>query len=155
MAVIEPMAAAVANSFLLLAQNDNISISNMKLQKLVYFAYSKYLSETETPLFNEQFEKWPFGPVLPSLYQRVKGFGKSPIIGFIENENGEYNMIDLEINSKISFAVLEVWEQYKNYSAKDLSDKTHEPDTAWSKVNDGERLNLMDIKNEYRYERAS
>lgn len=42
-------------------------IDEMKLQKLMYFAQRESLIRTDAPLFDDQFQGWRFGPVLPSL----------------------------------------------------------------------------------------
>ena len=51
----------------------------MKLQKLAYFAHGWNLAIRNTPLINESVEAWKFGPVIPSLYHDVKGYGMEPI----------------------------------------------------------------------------
>jgi len=50
-------------------------ISNMKLQKLVYYAQGLNLALHDRPLFAEPLESWTHGPVVPALfhtYQRYK-----------------------------------------------------------------------------------
>jgi uncharacterized phage-associated protein len=141
--------AAVANSFLVLAAEDNINdVSNMKLQKLVYFAYRDFLCDHGTPMFDEQFEKWTWGPVLPSLYQYFKKFGNNPIDEFIMSEDGTYKMIDMDRNVDYALPIFSTWEKYKLKPAMELSAITHQPTTAWSKAKSGEPLNKEDIKTE-------
>lgn len=43
-------------------------ISNLKLQKLLYFSWLEYYRRNGTPLFEEEFEAWKYGPVVPSVY---------------------------------------------------------------------------------------
>ena len=43
-------------------------ISNLKLQKLLYFAWLEYFKRTGRPLFDEEFQAWKYGPVVPSVY---------------------------------------------------------------------------------------
>ena len=61
-------------------QNIN-NVTEKKLQRLMYFAYAWYLvfynesaNEIENRLFDEYFESWIHGPVLPALYQDIKEF---------------------------------------------------------------------------------
>ena len=49
-------------------QNAGDTISNMKLQKLVYYAQGFALAITGKPLFQEDIEAWEHGPVAPALY---------------------------------------------------------------------------------------
>lgn len=56
------------------------SISNLQLQKILYFAHMIYMGRTGQPLIDdESFEAWTYGPVLPSAYRFVSGFGSRPI----------------------------------------------------------------------------
>jgi uncharacterized phage-associated protein len=77
-AVIEA-AQTVAEYFIHLANVTGSYISNMKLQKLVYYAQAWHLALKDKPLFPEDFEAWIHGPVLPSLYHNYKQFGWKPI----------------------------------------------------------------------------
>nr|DAM47976.1 MAG TPA: hypothetical protein [Caudoviricetes sp.] len=137
----------VANTFILLGFEENIKISPMKLQKLTYFLYKEYLQSTGLPLFSEPFEKWQYGPVLPSLYYEFNSFGANPITRFARNAKGQAEIIDLEFSNNLSNAVKKVWKIYKNYSAIELSALTHQKDTAWDKT-ENIKLSDEDIKNE-------
>lgn len=137
----------VANTFILLGLKENIEISPMKLQKLTYFLYKEYLQSTESQLFSEPFEKWKYGPVLPSLYYEFNSFGAAPITRFARNAKGQAEIIDLDCTNALSKAVKKVWRIYKHYSAIDLSSLTHQKDTAWDKA-ENIILSDEDIKNE-------
>lgn len=51
-------------------------VSAMKLQKLMYYSQAWHLVWEEEPLFEEDFQAWANGPVIPSLYQRHRGMFK-------------------------------------------------------------------------------
>ncbi|CCP88038.1 Panacea domain-containing protein [Candidatus Phytoplasma solani] len=55
------------------------AITNMKLQKLTYYTYAKYLVENNQPIFNEPIEAWLHGPVFPNLYNEFKRYTYKPI----------------------------------------------------------------------------
>ncbi|MBR6647500.1 MAG: DUF4065 domain-containing protein, partial [Clostridia bacterium] len=65
----------VANNFIARALNENVPLTPMKLQKLIYFLYKEYLKTTGERLFTESFEVWQYGPVIASVYDEFKGFG--------------------------------------------------------------------------------
>ncbi len=44
------------------------SISNLKLQKILYFVQANFLVSIGTPCFEEEIEAWDFGPVVPEVY---------------------------------------------------------------------------------------
>ena len=64
----------VANSALDKAFSEGYKITHMKLQKIIYLTHKKYLETTGKPLFNEFFEVWTWGLVLPSVYQAFKHY---------------------------------------------------------------------------------
>ena len=49
-------------------------ISNLKLQKLLYYAQAWHLAILDEPLFPERFEAWVHGPVIPELYRKYKDY---------------------------------------------------------------------------------
>lgn len=51
------------------------TISNLKLQKLLYYAQGLFLAKHGRPLFNEPVEAWTHGPVVPAVYHFFKNFG--------------------------------------------------------------------------------
>lgn len=69
----------VADYFLAISKASGEPITNLKLQKLVYYAQAWFLANKSTPLFKEHFEAWVHGPVIPQLYEQYKTFGSSPI----------------------------------------------------------------------------
>ncbi len=72
-------ARAICNLLLDVAESDGIAVSNLALQKLLYFAHARHLVETKQPLVTGYFEAWQFGPVHPAAYQAFKAAGESPI----------------------------------------------------------------------------
>ena len=62
--------------------NDTEYISDLKLQKLLYYAYGCYLALFGEKLFSEPILAWQHGPVVDEVYQEYKGFGASGINTF-------------------------------------------------------------------------
>lgn len=61
-----------------LAQSDpdaGDTMSNLKLQKLLYYAQGVTLALTEKPLFSDPLEAWLQGPVVPSVFRKYKEAG--------------------------------------------------------------------------------
>jgi len=69
----------VADLFLYWANRDGDLLSNLKLQKLIYYAQAWYLATHKKPLFTDDIEAWELGPVIPHLYKRFKKFKSKPI----------------------------------------------------------------------------
>lgn len=55
-------------------------LTNLKLQKLAYYAQAWWLAEKGEPLFSEDFQAWVHGPVLPSQYRRFRDFQWRPLL---------------------------------------------------------------------------
>ncbi len=79
---------AVCNTILKKSFIQGITVTPMKLQKLLYFVYRDYLQKYDRDLFSESFETWAYGPVLPSVYDEFKSFKASRITKFAKNADG-------------------------------------------------------------------
>ena len=69
----------VADMLIHLARERGIDITNLKLQKLLYYAQAWNLVFTGEPLFSGDIEAWVHGPVVPSVFRRFKAFGWNTI----------------------------------------------------------------------------
>lgn len=117
-----PTARDVANYFLsLIDPEEGEMISNLKMQKLVYYAQGFHLALTGKPLFQESIEAWRYGPVVPTLYRELKVNADGPIPPPPEEFNPD------EVFSPEQREILdEVFEVYGQFSAWKLRDLTHE-----------------------------
>ena len=55
------------------------TISNLKLQKMLYYQQGFHLAYFGTPLFDEDIVAWQYGPVVPSVYKEYKSFESNSI----------------------------------------------------------------------------
>ena len=55
------------------------AISNLLLQKILYYLQKEYLVKYGCPLFSEDMYAWQFGPVVPDIYFLFCGFGSTTI----------------------------------------------------------------------------
>lgn len=129
-----PPGLLVANSILNKSFLSDTRVSHLKLQKLIYFVYKKYLQDTGHPLFAEYFEVWTYGPVLRSVYNAFKHFGHGLISEYAYDTPSHSNRIFIVSKKDVSFqrALDWVWSVYGNVSANRLVELTHEKDSAWS-----------------------
>lgn len=81
---------------------NNFPISNLKLQKILYFIQAEFLVTKNEPCFDEDIEAWDFGPVVPIIYHKYKIFGSA---NFPYNINCKNNIIitneDIELINNI------------------------------------------------------
>lgn len=103
-----------------LEEEDESGISNLKLQKLLYYAKGFYQAIFEEPLFPEQFCAWTHGPVIPSLYHAYKDYGTRPIDQIDDGYDPTviFNADQLELLN-------EIWAVFGQYSTWKLRDMTH------------------------------
>lgn len=102
-------------------------ITNLKAQKLLYYAQGVLLARTGKPLFEDDFVAWQHGPVIPDLYRELKSFGSSQIK--LDDD------LDLDIFSDQQMDLLiSVYKTYGQFSAWKLRDMTHS-ESPWKDVN--------------------
>ena len=93
----------------------------LKLQKLLYFTQGISYCMNDAEFFEEEFEAWVHGPVIPSVYHQYKDYGYNPI-------NIIYEIGNIKENQK---NVLEyVKNTYGKYDGKYLEKLTHKQ-TPW------------------------
>jgi uncharacterized phage-associated protein len=78
-------ASEIADYFIYVANETGSYLSNLKLQKLLYYAQAWHLALYDVPLFEEDFEAWIHGPVIPSLYEQYQTFGWQPLLKEVQN----------------------------------------------------------------------
>lgn len=120
----------VANAFIRKARESGRNdVTPMKLLKLVYIAHGWSLGINNRPLFLEEVEAWKYGPVIPELYDAVKGYRNRPIDHELP-ESAFGNHIEADDQALID----QVWATYGQHDGIRLSSITHQPDTPWDKT---------------------
>lgn len=105
---------------------DNVPITNLQLQRILYFVQKDFLKRG-SPAFLDEIEAWRCGPVVSNVYFYFCGFGAMPISisrDAVPNLSIDKNIIDNIVNTKRS---LTPWEAVK---------EIHKTTGAWSKVYD-------------------
>lgn len=115
----------------------NLPISNLKLQKLLYFVQAEFLVTKNEPCFDEDIEAWDFGPVVPVVYREYKIFG-SANIPCIDYDNYETDTISTDDKEIIDGIV----DMVSPYSASQLVSITHQQDP-WRNVYSPRRNNVI------------
>ena len=121
---------SVARYILDKAQEQERSLTPMKLIKLVYMAHGWMLGLYGRPLIRENAEAWKYGPVIRELYREIREFRNSPIPpSSVFPPNGEEEFDDLE--KSVMDQTVDI---YGCYSAIRLSMMTHAKGTPWDIV---------------------
>jgi uncharacterized phage-associated protein len=72
-------AGRVADYFINFSHEVGDPISNLKLQKLLYYAQAWHLALYDSSLFPERIQAWVHGPAVPPVYRRFKEWAWKPI----------------------------------------------------------------------------
>lgn len=125
MATIKDFARYLIHSYEVYSRSQFDNNSELKLQKLMYLAQRESLALTGKPLFNEPFEGWRHGPVLPQLR-----------FFFFE----DYEPYSIDVKNKLTeterYVIDSVVYQYGKYEAWSLADLTHR-EKCWLKSREG------------------
>jgi uncharacterized phage-associated protein len=114
----------IANYFLLKAKVDGQELlSNLKVQKLVYYAQGLHLVVFNKPLFNDAIQAWRYGPVVPRLYHELKVNDKG---GIPPPDGYNSDKIDKETQEFLD----EIYQVFGQFSAIRLMQLTHS-DKCW------------------------
>ena len=94
------------------------TLSNLKLQKLLYYMQGFHLAFFDEPFFNESIEAWTYGPVVPVVFQEFKRYKKRSI-----NPDNYHDDLVLTDDEQQMFDM--VYSEYNRYSAVALMNMTH------------------------------
>lgn len=101
-------------------------ITNLKLQKLLYYAQGFHLALFGKPLFAEKIEAWQSGPVVPEIYRIYQEYGTNPLP---QPDNFNIEQCDRETQELLD----EVYQVYGQYTAPTLRRFT-EQETPWQQT---------------------
>lgn len=102
------------------------AMTNLRLQKMLYFAQGWSLTRLGKPLFEEPIEAWQYGPVVPACYGWYSGFGRN----FLTSDMPPREAFTTEEYELL----LDTWAELSKYSTSQLVTMTHEKGTPWDRV---------------------
>lgn len=104
--------------------DDGHPISNLQLQKILYFCQLESYRNTGEPLFSDDFEAWRYGPVVPSVYSLFSIFGGLSISHAVK-EGTPLAGVDKDI-------VQDVTRNLRGLPPWELVAKTHSDGSPWA-----------------------
>lgn len=125
----------VANLVLDEADRVGVKITNLSLQKLIYFAHGIFLNETRQPLVGGYFEAWQYGPVHPVIYRAFRPAGSEPIDFRARAQDvltGNLKPISEPGDVAVRRLSQQVLNSYGKLSAGRLVDISHAKNSPWS-----------------------
>jgi len=94
-------------------------MTNLHVQKLLYYAQGWTLGHFGRPLFDDSIEAWKLGPVVPDVYRALRKYGDEAIGA------GEVQGAAERLTPEDRAIIESVWFGYRKYSAFGLSEQSH------------------------------
>ena len=125
-------AIEIANEFLVRRASSTWP-QQMFLQKLSYISNGWNLVINGERLISEKPQAWDNGPVYVSLWRHVKDWGYGRHFCQLESPFSD-EPLRASLSASETSVIDHVWSRYGHYSAAQLSEMTHEPETPWTKA---------------------
>lgn len=116
----------VAEALINLSHENEDPVSNLKLQKLLYYSQAWFLAIFKKPLFGEEIEAWVHGPVVPQVFRRYRVCRGSAI------PKGD----TIGVSTRVLRHIEEIWKVYGEFHGYELERMTHR-DRPWKDARRG------------------
>lgn len=151
----------VAQFIINYSNESEITITNLKLQKLLYYVQAAFLIETGKPCFEENIINWRHGPVITEVYDEFKSYASMNI-----DPVEEYSVFEIGENFSFEFKVKKyqdnpikpcerniikkVVNAYKDMGPWELVNRTHEEDPWLIDSERNGKITLESIENYFK-----
>ncbi len=113
-------------------------LTNLRLNKLLYFIHGWVLTRRSQGLVRNHFEAWQLGPVIRPVFDTFKVFGEKQIDGLAEHldyASGQKKAIPYgDITRVDAETIAAVFESYVPYTTGQLVELSHETGGPWHVV---------------------
>lgn len=120
-------ALEIARFIITICTQSDKPVSNLKLQKMLYFIWVDYFKQTGRWLFHDDICAWQLGPVVPKAYYEYCSYAGRPISA----------VYAYAVNEEDRNILKNIIERYINIPANVLVNRTHNPGTAWDVIYSG------------------
>ena len=127
----------IAHNNAVIRYNSADDISNLKIQKLLYYAQGCSLASLKNPLFDDELVAWKHGPVVECVYRKYHSYGNRGI-----QETPELPQLDPEVERLL----INTYNAFAKYSAWELANLTHREDP-WKMTPLNQTISQVLIKN--------
>lgn len=118
----------VTKRILYVAQTNGDLITNLKMQKLLYYAQAWFMvNNNKKVLFDDEIQAWQFGPIVPSVYNKLKKFKYNPISMDLSDENWK------SLSKKQTVFIEDFCKFFFKFSATELVSMSHN-ETPWKEA---------------------
>ena len=149
----------VANFILDFCEDRGRTVTNLALQKIVYFCHVWSIIFLSRPLVRHKFEAWEFGPVLPYLYREFRELDRAAIkrrATQLDPMDGRKKIVEYSFDRDVQHLLHEIVDFYSRLSAGDLVKLSHAKGGPWytvwhhgAAINPGMKIDDKEIANYY------
>ncbi len=128
---------AVANFVLDVADSEMRSVSNLHINKIVYFLHADFLATYSRPLVSAKIEAWTHGPVFRELYREFKKYGSDAIsskASFLDPISGERKVAKCSFTREEEIFLVELAKKYVAMKPSALVAQSHIEGGPWDKT---------------------
>lgn len=118
-------------------------LSNLKLQKILYFIQAEFLIVKGYPCFYEDIEAWAFGPVVPDVYHEYKIFGSA---GIVTSDSVDYAKEIQDQDLNLINGIVDDTAEYSTSALVDITLHQKPWEVAYSKYRNN-KISNQSIKN--------
>lgn len=130
-------ARGIANLILDFADEEQVKLSNLQLQKVLYFCHAHFLIANGTQLVHGKFQAWEHGPVMRYVYDEFKAHGRNKITNRATKLNhaaGRREIVTVDIRDDYLELLRLVSNFYSRFSASKLRAMSHASGGPWDVV---------------------
>ena len=131
-------ARKICNYLLASFSGEGYPLTNLRLNKLIYFIHAETLKLKPEGLIRNYFEAWQYGPVIRPVFDLFKVYGERPITGlalYLDYASGKQMPIPHDDISPIDMqSIHRLFKEYNKFSTSELVALSHEPGGPWDIV---------------------
>lgn len=116
----------VANYIVKECSDHDISITNLQLQKILYYIQVHFLQKENRALFSDDIEAWQLGPVVRDVYDQYSTFGSMDLY--------EIEKPEVEFTEDERKVIMDITKRKLKLRTWQLTEETHKEGRAWAQV---------------------
>jgi len=116
----------VANYIVKECSDHDISITNLQLQKILYYIQVHFLQKENRALFSDDIEAWQLGPVVRDVYDQYSTFGSMDLY--------EIEKPEVEFTEHERKVIMDITKRKPKLRTWQLTEETHKEGRAWAQV---------------------
>lgn len=127
----------IANIILDEARKSGVKMTNLHLNKALFFMHVDFIAQYARPLVSAKIEAWEYGPVFREIYNLFKKFGRREICELatkVDYETGCFVVADANVSGQDEAFIRHLAKFYSGMPASLLVEMSHERGGTWDVV---------------------